>query len=105
MLEMKNCYKESGRRGLACKQLKKKRKTKWIGHIICRNCLLLHIIEGQMEGRIEVMGRQGRRCKQLLDDLMEKREYCKLKDKALDHSVWRTNFRRGYGPVITLTTE
>jgi hypothetical protein len=51
-----------------------------------------------MEGRIEVMGRQGRRCKQLLDDLMEKREYFKLKDEALDHTLWRTRFRRGYGP-------
>jgi len=51
------------------------------------------------------MGRQGRRCKQLLDDLMEKREYFKLKDEALDDSLQRTHFRRGYGPVITLTAD
>ena len=72
---------------------------------MCRSCLLIHIIEGQMEGRIEVMGRQGRRCKQLLDDLMEKREYFKLKDEALDDGLQRTHFRRGYGPVITLTAD
>jgi len=52
-----------------------------------------------------VMRRQGRRPKQLLDDLMEKREYFKLKNEALDHSLQRTHFRRGYGPVITPTTE
>jgi hypothetical protein len=34
----------------------------WIGDILCRKCLLKHIIEGQMEGRIEMMGRRGRRC-------------------------------------------
>jgi hypothetical protein len=28
-------------------------------------------------------GRRGRRCKQLLDDLKEKRIYCKLKREAL----------------------
>jgi len=45
--------------------------TKWIGHILCRNCLLRHVIEGN-EGRKEMMGRRGRRCKQLLDDIKEK---------------------------------
>ena len=35
-------------------------------------------------------GRRGRRRKQLLDDLQEKRGYCKLKDEALDCTVWRT---------------
>ena len=46
----------------------KSRKNNWIGHILRRNCLLKHIIEGRMEGEIEVTGRQGRRCKQLFDD-------------------------------------
>jgi hypothetical protein len=34
-------------------------------------CLLKHVVEGKTEGRIEVMGKQGRRYKQLLDDLTE----------------------------------
>jgi len=51
----------------------KRRKANWIGHILCRNCLLRHIIGGKMEGRIEVTRIQGRRCKQLLDDLKETR--------------------------------
>jgi hypothetical protein len=37
-----------------------------------------------------VTGRQGRRRKQLLDDLKEKREYCKFKEEALDRALWRT---------------
>jgi hypothetical protein len=51
----------------------KRRKTNWIGHILRRNCLLKHVIEGKLEGRIEMTGRRGRRRKQLLDDLKEKR--------------------------------
>ena len=30
----------------------KKRKAKWIGHILRRNCLLKHVIEAKIEGRI-----------------------------------------------------
>ena len=33
----------------------------YIGHILCRNCLLKHVTEGKIEGRIEVTGRRGRR--------------------------------------------
>jgi len=31
----------------------KRRKVNWIGHILCRNCLLIHVTEGKVEGRIE----------------------------------------------------
>jgi hypothetical protein len=31
-----------------------KKKANWIGHIFRRNCLLKYVIEGQIEGRIEV---------------------------------------------------
>ena len=50
-------------------------------------------------------GRQGRRRKQLLDDLKEKRGYCKLKEEALDRTVWRTRFGRGCGRVVRQSTE
>jgi hypothetical protein len=33
------------------------RKANWIGHILRRNCLLKHVFEGKMEGKITVMGR------------------------------------------------
>jgi hypothetical protein len=34
-----------------------RRKGNWIGHILRRNCLLKHMIEGKLEGRIETTGR------------------------------------------------
>jgi len=45
------------------------------------------------------MGKGGSRCKLLLDDLKERRRYWNLKKEALDCTVWRTHFGRGYGPV------
>jgi hypothetical protein len=38
-------------------------KANWIGHILRRNCILKHIIEGKIGGGIELMGRQGKRRK------------------------------------------
>ena len=34
------------------------RKANWTGHILRSNCLLKHVIEGKIEGRIEVTGRE-----------------------------------------------
>jgi hypothetical protein len=51
------------------------------------------------------MGRRGRRRYQLLDGLKEKGEYWKLKEEAIDHTLWRIRFGRGYGPVVTKITE
>jgi hypothetical protein len=67
-------------------------KANWMGHILRRNCLLSHIIEGKFSGT----RRRGRRRKQLLD---EARSYWKLKEEDQDHTLWRTQFGRGYGPV------
>jgi hypothetical protein len=64
----------------------KRRTPNWIGHFLRRNCLLKHAIEGKLEGRTEMTGRRGRRRKQLLDDLKEKRRYRKLKEEALDRT-------------------
>jgi hypothetical protein len=33
------------------------------------------VIEGKLEGRIEMAERRGRRCKKLMDDLKENRGY------------------------------
>jgi hypothetical protein len=70
-----------------------------------RKCLVKHDIEGKIEGMIEVTGRRGRRRKQLLDDLKDQRGYWKLKKEALDRTLWRTRFGRGYGPVVRQTAE
>jgi hypothetical protein len=47
----------------------RKRKANWIGHILRRNCLLKRSIEGKIKGGIEVIGRQGRRRRKLLNEI------------------------------------
>jgi hypothetical protein len=51
----------------------RKWKANWIGHILRRNCLLQWVIEGKINGGIEVTGRRGRKCTKVLDDLKERR--------------------------------
>jgi hypothetical protein len=64
-----------------CLQLTiQRRKANWIGHVLHRNCLLTHVIEGEIKGRMEVTEGRGRRPKQLLDGRQEKRGYYKLKE-------------------------
>ena len=43
-------------------------KVNLIGYILGRNCLLKYVLEGKIEARIEVEGRQGRRRWQLVDE-------------------------------------
>jgi hypothetical protein len=82
-----------------------KRKANWIGHILRRNCLLQQVIEEKVKGEIE--GRRGRRRRELLDDLKERRGYSPLKEEALDldRIVWRSRFGRGFGPVVRRTAK
>jgi hypothetical protein len=77
-----------------------KRNANWTGHILPRNCLLKQVIEGKIKGQMEVTRRQGRRHKKLLDDLKDRRGYCELKEEALDRTMWRNRFARGFGPVV-----
>jgi hypothetical protein len=79
-------------------------KANWTGHILRRNCLLQRASEGKIQGGIEVTGRRRRRRK-LLDDLKERRGYCHLKEEALDRTMWRARFGRGFGPVVRQTTK
>jgi hypothetical protein len=82
----------------------RKRKANWIGHILRRNCLLQRVIEGKIQGAIEVTGLRGRRRRKLPDDLQERRGYSHLKEEALDRPMWRARFGRGFGPVVRQTT-
>ena len=50
-------------------------------------------------------GRRVGRRRKLLDDLKERRGYSHLKEEALDHTMWRTRFVRGFGPVVRQTTK
>ena len=46
-----------------------------------------------------------RRRKKLLDDLKDRRGYCQLKEETLDHTMWRSRFGRGSGPVVWQITD
>jgi hypothetical protein len=74
------------------------------------NCLNRHVIEGAIERKIEVtiiiiiiiiIIRR----KQLLDDLKEKRRYCKFKEEALERTLCRTHFGKAYGLVVRQSTQ
>jgi hypothetical protein len=81
----------------------RKRKASWIGHILRTNCLLQRVTEGKIQGGIEVTGRRGKRRRKLLNDLKERRGYSHLKEEALDRTMCRARFVRGFGPVVTQT--
>jgi hypothetical protein len=66
---------------------------------------ILHISRIRVKGKTAVKGSRGRRYKQLLDDFEENRLYQKLKEKALQRSVWRTHLGRGCGPLIRQTKD
>ena len=78
----------------------RKRKANWFGHILRRNCLLQQVIKGKTKGQIEVTRRRGRMRKKLLADLKDRRGYCQLKEEALDRTMWRNRFGRGFVPVV-----
>jgi len=63
-----NCYKEARRKDSL--HTIQGRKANWIGHILRRNCLLGHVIEGKTEGE----RRRGRRRKQQRDNLRKKKK-------------------------------
>ena len=50
-------------------------------------------------------GRRGRTRGKLLDDLKGRRGYSHLKEEALDRTMWRAHFGRGFGPVVRQTAE
>jgi len=83
----------------------KRTKAKWIGHIFCRNWLLKHVIFRKIEKRIEVTGKRERRRKQILDGFKAKRGKLKLKEAALDRTLWGNVFGRGKGAVLRLIKE
>jgi len=70
-------------------------------HVLSRKCLLKLVTEGKLERK----RRQGRRDKQLLDVLTEKKRYCYLNEEALDSILWRSRFGRRSGPVARQTRQ
>jgi hypothetical protein len=69
------------------------------------SCVGKHVIDGKIEKSIQMTGRRGRRRKQILNDLKEKKGYWKFKEEVLDRSLRRIRVGRGYVPVVRQTTE
>jgi hypothetical protein len=57
----------------------KRMKANWIGHIFRRTCLLNRLLKG----------RRGKRRRQPLDDLKEKKEYCNTRSHSVKNSLWK----------------
>jgi len=65
--------------------------------------MLKYVTEGKMEERIKLTTRRRRRRKQLLNDIKKKRGDWKLKEEALDRTLWRNRCGRGYRPFVRHT--
>jgi len=52
-----------------------------------------------------VTGRRERRRRKLLGDFEERSVYSHWKEKALDRTMTRARFGRGFGPVVRQTTK
>ena len=72
-----------------------KRKANWIGHILCRNCLIRQVIEGKIKGEAENV----RSCWMTLGKGED------MKEEPLNRTLWRNRFGGGIGPVIGQTVE
>jgi hypothetical protein len=94
-------YLEPRSRGISYR----KYKANWIGQILRIKCLQQQVIERKIKGGIEVTGRQGRRRRKLLDDLKGRRRNFNLKEAALDRTMWKARFGRGFGPVVRQTAD
>jgi hypothetical protein len=69
----------------------KRKRANWIGHMVPRNCLLKQVMKGKIEGT----GRQGRRCKKLVEDLREKEKILKFESRKTElHSLEKLLWRR-----------
>jgi len=83
----------------------RKRKAKWIGQILRRNCLLKQVIEGKIKVEMEVTRRRGRRRRKLLDHLKDRTGYSYVKEEALNRTMLRNRFGGGFGPVVRQNIE
>jgi hypothetical protein len=78
----------------------KRRKGKCTGHILRNNCLLKRVIEGKIEGMIEVTRKRGRRRQQLLKTLKESRNLKCTLVQALRLCTGRTAHKGSRGIAL-----
>ena len=78
-------------------------------YVLCPSFIYTYILLKEKLNE-EVTGRRRRTRKKPLDDLNEKNrimeiERGSMRGEALDRTLCRTRFVRGYGPVVRQTTE
>jgi len=101
---MKRYCLESRSRGISYMKYVNVRRTGLV--IFCVETAFYNgLLKERYKRGIVVTGRQGRRRRKLLDDFKERRRYSYLKEKALDRTMWRARFGRGFGPVLRQTIK
>jgi hypothetical protein len=101
---MKMYYLESRSRGISYMKYVNGRRTGLVTFYV-ETAFYSGLLKERYKGGIEVTGRQGRRRRKLMDDFKERRGYSHLKEEALDRTMWRARFGRGFGPVVRQTTK
>jgi len=101
---MEMYYLESRSRGISYMKYVNGRRTVLVTFCV-ETAFYNGLLKERYKERIEVTGRQGRRRTKLLDDLKERRGYSNLMEEALDRTMWRARFGRGFGPVVRQTTK
>jgi len=74
------------------------RKANWIGHIMCRNCLLKDAVERKIK-------MTGKWCKVIMNELKGKWGCYKLKEEALNSTVWKLVWKEAVDLSIRQTTN
>ena len=100
---MKMYYLESRSRGISYMKYVNGKRTGLVTFCV-ETAFYNVLLKERYKGGIEVTERRGRRRRKLLDDLKERRGYSHLKEEALDRTMWRARFGRGFGPVLRETT-
>ena len=95
---MKKYCLEARSRGISYMKYVNGRRTGLVTFCV-ETAFYRRVIEGKIQGGIEVTGRHERRRRKLLDDLKERRGYSHLKEEAPDRTIWRAGFGRGFGTV------
>ena len=101
---MKKYCLESRSRGISYIKYANGRRTELVTFYV-ETAFYNGLLKERYKGGIEVTGRQGKRRRKLLDDLKERRGYSHLKEEALDRTIWRAGFGRGFGPVVRQTAK
>jgi hypothetical protein len=103
MWEMKKYYLELSNKGITYLKQVNGRLTGFVTFWV-----ELHYVIGYWrkdKRGIEVTRRRERRRRKLLDDLKANRVYSYLKEEALDRTMWRAGFGRGFGAIVRQTAE